>query len=397
MELNHVVFSEGIILGTDGCTIVTSTFVSKCDSCTLSLTGCDSTFIIQEVLIVQSGTLVFEMGNLLNCVVDVESLLVFQVCNTVVSSWVNIKSNALVEVSGPTFFNNDSLISGDNDSQLRIGHDVIISGDFDFGGCLFVSEGASLKFDSARIKQLVVCQNLGNISLSNSVGSSVLVSTVSVGTLIIDQNSTIEVLDFYHAYNGQLVIDNAFIKSVFIVDSNFIINNVNRITFVSIMSVLNSTLDFCFNNSFVAKSMFISNDSTISSRVFLIDVSLLTSSVSISAHQHCCNTSFCQLSLFLKHVIELEPYLLLITAHDLDFSYHQDQLFMNMYNVVSFDSTMNHVLINFSLDHVDFQDHVMVPICAIELIAFEPSTAGGFTTLLHTILDWLLCLFPLIL
>ncbi|KAL0244762.1 hypothetical protein GEMRC1_008844 [Eukaryota sp. GEM-RC1] len=366
----NALFSEGIIVGTSSCSITTSNFLSKSES-SVFLKGCDAKFSVENILTVERGTLVFEMGRFL-----------FQDCESTISSQVYINSNAVVEINGPVFFNEDSLTTGDIGGKFRVLNDTIVSGTFNFQGCVYVLTGARLMFESARVEKLIICQNLGNISLSNSIVYSVLISEVSGGIITIDQSTSVDVLEIDQYHDGHLVIDNAFIQSLVIQDSNFSILNNDLVTFVSTISVLNATLEFPLNNTIVTKSITISDESTISSGVVLIDISRLTSIISISPSTHCCNTSMCHVSFYLKNVDQMESNGVTIESNnDLDFVYDRDYLNLTFSNVYSLDSTFPHVVVNISLQQLDFLDQLVVTICSIDLISFVPSTIGGITSL----------------
>ncbi|KAL0245988.1 hypothetical protein GEMRC1_007204 [Eukaryota sp. GEM-RC1] len=248
-------------------------------------------------------------------------------------------------------------------------------------GSLYVSSGVSLLFESAYITRLNICQSLGNISVSNSIVSSVLISEFSGGSVTFDQITVVEVLEFNQHSNGQLIIGDVIIRSLIVQNSDINIMNSNILTFVSTVSLLNSTLDFSFNNAIVTNSISICKESSISIEVF-IDLSFLTSRLSISPSSHCCNTSICQLSLHFDDVYKLESYLIMTSnKSNLDVVFEQDFLHLNLNNVVSLDSSLNHVFVRFYLEELEYHDQLFIPICPIDFSSFEPPTIGGSTIL----------------
>ncbi|KAL0229397.1 hypothetical protein GEMRC1_014014 [Eukaryota sp. GEM-RC1] len=187
LVFEKALFSQGSVVGSSDCTISTDAFVSNPgSSSTVFFNGCQATLVVRGLLTVQSGTLSFEMGYLLEGVVDVVTRLVLSSCQLVISSNINVNEKAVVTVNGLTFFNEDSFISGDFGGVLNIKNDTIISGMFNFLGCVHVDANVDLVFRDANVSNMIICTTRGRVSFENTHIDSLIVEKLLGGSMIMD-------------------------------------------------------------------------------------------------------------------------------------------------------------------------------------------------------------------
>ncbi|KAL0245968.1 hypothetical protein GEMRC1_007184 [Eukaryota sp. GEM-RC1] len=232
LVFDDALFSRGTISGTAACTITTTTFLSKSSPATVSLTGCSSTFIIEGVLTVETGTLSFRMGYLVNGLVDVISKMVFESCETVQrssrSQWICL-------------FNELSQLTGEQGGTLTINHDAVVSGTVNFEGCVHVSAGVELSFVSAQIDLINICTNRGDVTFIDSFVDSINVLKLLNGHISFNNNSLVSSFVLEEHEGGTLTFNTVTVDSF------------------DVLSISGGLIDFAPTSSVIVNSIVQSN------------------------------------------------------------------------------------------------------------------------------------------
>ncbi|KAL0245002.1 hypothetical protein GEMRC1_009082 [Eukaryota sp. GEM-RC1] len=184
-------------------------------------------------------------------------------------------------------------------------------------------------------------------------------------------------------------ISQSIFKSDFnVTNSSLTLTDSSEFLLLSSLHVQNSSLLFSSGYPIISKFVTIDQESEILGTDSVLDLSELFFNISISPTQHCCNTSFCSVSLKFDDVHYLEELLDLSINSQNDFSYnfYVNSLDFFSSDIVSFSALSNSIYFNLSISQMLFSYQLFLPICPIEFVSLEPPTRGRFVPLLLLIL-----------
>ncbi|KAL0244307.1 hypothetical protein GEMRC1_008391 [Eukaryota sp. GEM-RC1] len=240
--------------------------------------------------------------------------------------------------------------------------------------------------------------NFDFIFLLQSINSNVVFEFVSIDECKSDLVSEIENDSYFTVIESTIVLNNfefvgcisqSFFKSgLYLTNSSFILRNSSQVLFLSTLIVECSSLSFFSGYPIISKFVLIDQQTEFLGTDSLLDLSELSSNISISPSKHCCNTSFCQVSLQLDDIVVLENLMSISVKQSQSFQYfyHLDSLSLVLEHSKSFNYSAPSILFNFVIDQMAFSYLLFIPICPIEFVSLEPPTRSGLVPLLLLIL-----------
>ncbi|KAL0245276.1 hypothetical protein GEMRC1_009355 [Eukaryota sp. GEM-RC1] len=159
--------------------------------------------------------------------------------------------------------------------------------------------------------------------------------------------------------------------------------NFDQEFFFSSLVLDHSNINIMSDFPVISKSVFIDEDSVILGDALLLDLSRIISNISIFPSQHCCNTSFCQVSLNFNNIEYLSELLELSVPNNDEFSHNfvLNSLDFFLNDVISFNPTNNSICFNFTISRIFSFHNLFIPVCPIYFVSLEPPTRGGFVPL----------------
>ncbi|KAL0228928.1 hypothetical protein GEMRC1_013548 [Eukaryota sp. GEM-RC1] len=220
--------------------------------------------------------------------------------------------------------------------------------------------------------------NVSFISLTKTDCMSHFIDFSIADVIMIDSELTLQ------NSNISGCISNNLFKNSFNLDrSRLFLVNFEGPLFLSSLSLVKSFCKFNSNFPIISKSLTFDEESSITSTPSIIDLSQLSSNLLISPSKHCCNTSFCQVSLQVDDVTMLENLLIVSARQSAGFyySYQLNHLNIVLEHSTSFNYFSPSILFSFVIDQILFSYQLFIPICPIEFVSLEPPTRGGFVPL----------------
>ncbi|KAL0233073.1 hypothetical protein GEMRC1_011820 [Eukaryota sp. GEM-RC1] len=276
----------------------------------------------------------------------------------------NYSSN-LFSLSNSTVFVNDCLVDGVFSDIFLTSSDSIV---------LF--ESTVIKnFNFLRFLDLLQ-SNVTFFNLSKTECRSSFLNASLHDVIMIESEST-----FHESILSGCVSDNIFKNSYYLQNSHLSLNNRADYLLLSSLSLIESNCTLYSESQVISKILVIDADSRISG--LFVDLSHLSSNISISPSQHCCNTSFCQMSLQLDNAFVLENLMTFRVKESQDFQYfyHSHSLLLSLEHSRSYNSSSSTILVCFVIEQMFFSHQLFIPICPIEFVSLEPPTRGGFVPL----------------
>ncbi|KAL0244925.1 hypothetical protein GEMRC1_009005 [Eukaryota sp. GEM-RC1] len=202
-------------------------------------------------------------------------------------------------------------------------------------------------------------------------------------------------LMLYNSNISACISNDIFKNSFYLENSRLFLVDLDNYLFLSSLTLLKSNCSFYSNFPIISKSITIDEDSLITGSDSVVDLSELSSNISISPSKHCCNTSFCQVSVQFDDIFVLENLMSISVNQSQSFNYlyHLESLSLVLEHSKSFNYSAPSILLNFIIDQILFSYQLFIPICPIEFVSLEPPTRGGLVPLLLLILGWILLLF----
>ncbi|KAL0244291.1 hypothetical protein GEMRC1_008376 [Eukaryota sp. GEM-RC1] len=195
-------------------------------------------------------------------------------------------------------------------------------------------------------------------------------------------------LMFYNSNISACISNGVFMNSFYLENSRLFLVDLDNYLFFSSLTLLKSNCSSNSNFPIISKSITIDGESFITGSDSVVDLSELSSNISISPSKHCCNTSFCQVSLQLDDIFVLENLMSISVKQSQSFQYfyHLDSLSLVLEHSQSFNYSDPSILFSFAIDQMVFSYQLFIPICPIEFVSLEPPTRGGLVPLLLLIL-----------
>ncbi|KAL0245098.1 hypothetical protein GEMRC1_009178 [Eukaryota sp. GEM-RC1] len=195
-------------------------------------------------------------------------------------------------------------------------------------------------------------------------------------------------LMLYNSNISGCVFNGVFKNSFHLENSHLFLVDLDNYLFLSSLTLLRSNCSFNSHFPIISKSITIDEESFITGSDSVVDLSELSSNISISPSKHCCNTSFCHVSLQLDDIVVLENLMSISVQQSQSFQYiyHLDSLSLVFEHSKSFNYSDPSILFSFVIDEILFSYQLFIPICPIEFVSLEPPTRGGLVPLLLLIL-----------
>ncbi|KAL0245004.1 hypothetical protein GEMRC1_009084 [Eukaryota sp. GEM-RC1] len=190
-------------------------------------------------------------------------------------------------------------------------------------------------------------------------------------------------LMFFNSNISACISNGVFKNSFYLEKSRLFLVDLSNYLFLSSMTLIRSSCSFNSNFPIISKSITIDEESLITGSDYVVDLSQLSSNISIFPSKHCCNTSICQVSFQFDDIFVLENLMSISVQQSQSFQYfyHLDSLSLVLEHSKSFSYSDPSILLNFIIDQILFSYQLFIPICPIEFVSLEPPTRGGLVPL----------------